>query len=118
MVARNPHEQGGLASPPPQLDDDEPADEPTDEPSNEPADEPADEQDGGGVADDDSVDDAGPRRRPGRASRIGSDGAGWVLGLVLWAGVVLPFLQGGPDGVRAWWLAKFLNRAPDGSELP
>lgn len=71
---------------------------------------------------DESADD-GPARTSrgggaGRATISGGDGAGWVLGLVLWAGVVLPFIQHGPAGVKAWWLAKFLNKAPDGSELP
>lgn len=81
-------------------------------------------------ADDDQDDDAGDESaddgRPARAPRQGSpgrpvsggDGAGWVLGLLLWSGIVLPFLHGGAPGVKAWWLAKFLNKAPDGSWLP
>lgn len=48
----------------------------------------------------------------------GGDAAGWVLGLFLWAGIALPFIQKGPAGVKAWWLAKFFNKAPDGSWLP
>jgi hypothetical protein len=88
----------------------------------EPAD--VDEQDQGDAGDD-SADE--PETQPaersssagrGRSLSLGGDGAGWVLGLVLWAGVGLPFLKGGPAGVKAWWMAKFLNKAPDGSELP
>ena len=83
-----------------------------------------DEQDGAGDVDeqdqgdagDDPADDPRPARRA--APAFVDDGAGWVLGLVLWAGVVLPYLKHGPDGVKAWWLAKFFNKAPDGSELP
>lgn len=70
---------------------------------------------------DDAGDESADEGRPARGSSgrsVGADGAGWVLGLVLWAGVVLPFLNGGPAGVKAWWMAKFLNKAPDGSELP
>jgi hypothetical protein len=112
-VARNPHEQGGLATPPPQLDDDEPADEPAD----------VDDDDQGDAGDDPAGDAQGetrPARTGGRSRRgsIAGDGAGYLLGLVLWAGVALPFIHGGPAGVKAWWLAKFLNHAPDGSDLP
>lgn len=59
------------------------------------------------------------RTAAGRVAGLdGSDAAGWVLGLILWAGVALPFIHGGPSGVKAWWMAKFLNKAPDGSWLP
>lgn len=71
-----------------------------------------------GDAGDASADDGRtPHIRMGGPVSAG-DGAGWVLGLLLWAGVVLPFLHGGPAGVKAWWMAKFLNKAPDGSQLP
>jgi hypothetical protein len=76
-----------------------------------------DDPDGAG---NDPADEGRPARapRPGRAVG-GGDGAGWILGLLLWSGVVLPFLNGGgASGVKAWWMAKFLNKAPDGSWLP
>jgi hypothetical protein len=84
-------------------------------------DEPVDDDEDG--AGNDPADDDRPARapRPGRAAggSFGGDGAGWILGLLLWSGVVLPFLNGGgAAGVKAWWMAKFLNKAPDGSWLP
>lgn len=84
----------------------------------EPVDDVADQGDAGDASADD---DRTPRTSTGSSSRAGgavSDGAGWVLGLILWAGVALPFLHGGPAGVKAWWLAKMFNKAPDGSQLP
>jgi hypothetical protein len=45
-------------------------------------------------------------------------GAGFVLGLLVWGWVVLPFLAGGPAAVRNTLRAKFFNKAPDGSWLP
>jgi hypothetical protein len=80
-----------------------------------------DQVDGQESAGDEPADEGRPARVSGGGSGRaagGSDGANWVLGLLLWAGVVLPFIQGGPAGVKAWWLAKFLNKAPDGSWLP
>jgi len=74
-----------------------------------------DEQDQGGAGND-PADDPGLARSSSPA--FVDDGAAWVLGLILWAGVVLPYLKKGPSGVKAWWLAKFFNKAPDGSELP
>lgn len=47
-----------------------------------------------------------------------STGASWVLGLLLWGWVGLPFLRGGPDEVRRVFAAKFLNKGADGVELP
>lgn len=47
-----------------------------------------------------------------------NDGAGWVLGLLLWGWVGLPFLKGGPAQVKKTLMAKFFNKAPDGSFLP
>lgn len=81
------------------------------------------EPDAGDDDQDDDQDAAGddsagePRSRPSSPAIV-DDGAGWVLGLILWAGVVLPYLKHGPDGVKAWWMAKFLNKAKDGSYLP
>lgn len=110
-VASNPYPQGGLATPPPELETDEPAVEDVDQ--GDAGDDPAD----------DAPADEAPRAdraatRSARGGRLTDDGAGWVLGLILWAGVALPFIKGGPAGVKAWWMAKFLNKAPDGSELP
>lgn len=70
-----------------------------------------------GDAGNDPADEPGPRR-PSSTPAFVDDGAGWVLGLILWAGVVLPYLKKGPSGVKAWWMAKFFNKALDGSELP
>lgn len=44
-------------------------------------------------------------------------GAGAILGVVVWAWVVLPFLKDGPDGVKRMLLAKFFNKGPDGKAL-
>jgi hypothetical protein len=55
---------------------------------------------------------------PRRAPVVVSTGAGWLLGLLLWGWVVLPFTKGGPVAVKNVWMAKFLNKAPDGSDLP
>lgn len=54
----------------------------------------------------------------GRAGSVANNGAGWVLGLLLWGWVVVPFVKGGPTQVKKVWRAKFLNQAPDGSPLP
>lgn len=72
------------------------------------------------AGDDDAGDASADDRTPRVASSGGavSDGAGWMLGLILWAGVALPFIHSGPAGVKAWWMAKFFNKAPDGSALP
>lgn len=47
-----------------------------------------------------------------------SSGAGFVLALMFWTWVALPFLRDGMPGVRAQLKAKFTNKAPDGSWLP
>lgn len=110
-MARNPHIQGGLATPPPQLDDDEPATPGPD----------VDDDQGGGDVGDDSADERPPRARTrggGRAGSVVDDGAGWVLGLLIWGWVVLPFIKGGPNQVKKTLMAKFFNKAADGSELP
>lgn len=65
-------------------------------------------------------DDIGSRYRP-RLPETGStadQGAGLILGMLLWAWVGLPFLKGGPKQVKDVLRAKWLNRAPDGSDLP
>jgi hypothetical protein len=47
-----------------------------------------------------------------------SSGAGFILGLLFWTWVALPFLKDGVPGVRKQLKAKFTNKAPDGSYLP
>lgn len=47
-----------------------------------------------------------------------SSGAGFILGVLFWAWIALPFLKDGPAGVTATLRAKFTNKAPDGSWLP
>jgi hypothetical protein len=110
-VARNPHVQGGLATPPPQLDDE------PDEPDEQAG--PVDDT-SGDDAGDDSADVRQPRTRTswGGGGSVVDGGAGWVLGLLLWGWVGLPFMKGGPAQVKKVWLAKFFNKAPDGSQLP
>ena len=45
-------------------------------------------------------------------------GAGFVLALLLWGWVGLPFLKGGPAEVKKVLMAKFFNKAPSGAYLP
>lgn len=45
-------------------------------------------------------------------------GAGFILGLLVWGWVALPFLTGGPAAVRDTLRAKFFNKAADGTWLP
>lgn len=47
-----------------------------------------------------------------------SSGAGFILAVLFWSWVALPFLKGGPTGVRNMLRAKFLNKGADGSWLP
>jgi hypothetical protein len=47
-----------------------------------------------------------------------SSGAGFLLAVVFWGWIALPFLKNGPTGVRNMLRAKFTNKAPDGSWLP
>jgi hypothetical protein len=54
----------------------------------------------------------------GRPVSTLDSGAGFILGLLVWGWVALPFLTGGPTGVRNVLRAKFFNKAPDGSWLP
>jgi hypothetical protein len=46
-----------------------------------------------------------------------SDASGLILGLLLWGWVIVPYLKGGQAGTKAVLLAKFFNKAPDGSYL-
>lgn len=50
---------------------------------------------------------------PGR-----QDLSGFLLGLLVWGWVVLPFLRGGTTGVKDVWRAKWLNKGPSGQWLP
>lgn len=45
-------------------------------------------------------------------------GAGFILGLVLWVWVGMPFLKGGPGAVRDQLRAKFFNKDAKGNWLP
>jgi pyruvate/2-oxoglutarate dehydrogenase complex dihydrolipoamide acyltransferase (E2) component len=47
-----------------------------------------------------------------------SSGAGFILALLFWTWIALPFINDGAAGVRAQLKAKFTNKAPDGSYLP
>ena len=58
------------------------------------------------------------RSAPGPVSSTVDSGAGFVLGLLVWGWVILPFLTGGPTAVRYTLRAKFFNKAADGSWLP
>lgn len=54
--------------------------------------------------------------RPGGRLTV-NDASGFLLGVFVWV-LVLQFLRDGPQGVRDWLRAKFLNRDPSGKELP
>lgn len=43
--------------------------------------------------------------------------AGFIVGVVVWCWVVLPFLSGGPTAVKNVLRAKFVNEGPDGKQL-
>jgi hypothetical protein len=74
---------------------------------------------------DQGVDDAARQRREERGDRAGqrtsgrpgggagsdlvNDGAGFLLGLFVYA-LVLNYLRGGPDRVKGWLAAKFINK--------
>ena len=47
---------------------------------------------------------------------VASDGAGIILGFLIWVWVVLPFFNG--KGARNVLRAKFTNKGPDGKVLP
>lgn len=55
--------------------------------------------------------------RPFEGTAVDS-GAGFILGLLFWGWIALPFLKGGTTGVRDTLRAKFFNKASDGSWLP
>jgi hypothetical protein len=80
----------------------------------EPVDEPVDVPD----LDEPEPEDDEPAAAPGAGRQAVSSGAGWLLGLLAWAWIGLPFVKGGPTAVKNVWKAKFLNKAADGSELP
>lgn len=62
---------------------------------------------------------AGWDRKFGRtAAGVTSAGPGFILAVLGWTWIVLPFLKDGPDGVKHMIKAKFTNKAPDGSYLP
>lgn len=117
-MASNPHRQGGLATPPPQLDDEDEDLEPELGDPNKGSRSAEDDEDDQGDGPDAGDDPADERPRSRASLQPAQDGAGWVLGLLLWGWVVLPFIKGGPEQVKAVWMAKFLNKAPDGSPLP
>lgn len=58
------------------------------------------------------------RTLPARGGSTVQDGAGVVLGFLVWVWVVLPYLNGGASNVGAVLKAKFTNKGPDGSDLP
>ena len=62
------------------------------------------------------------RQGTARAAGVGAaavdNGAGFILALMFWGWVALPFLRSGPAGVRNTLRAKFFNKAADGSWLP
>jgi hypothetical protein len=77
----------------------------------EPAKQPVDDDDDGG----------GEQSSSGRTFTVPSPvqgGAGFLLAVLAWGWIALPFLKDGPAGVRAVLMAKFLNKSPDGSWLP
>ena len=53
-----------------------------------------------------------------RAVAVSGDVTGFMLGLVFWAWVALPFLRSGTTGVKDTWRAKFVNKGPNGAWLP
>lgn len=55
-----------------------------------------------------------PRSAAGSAAE---GGAGFLLGLLLYGWVLLPFVKGGPKRVRDVWRAKFLNQDAKGGQL-
>lgn len=59
-----------------------------------------------------------PEPFPADTRRAADQGAGVILGMLLWGWIVLPLLKGGPREVRNVIRAKFLNKAADGSWLP
>jgi hypothetical protein len=103
-------------------------DQPEPEPAAVPVDQgedPVDQGEDPADQGDDPADDTGAAggRSPGWTRSVlappgGGDAAGFVLGLLVWGWIVLPFLRDGTTGVKDVWRAKWLNKAVDGSELP
>lgn len=58
------------------------------------------------------------RSRTAGAAPVVHESAGFLLALLFWGWVALPFLQGGPAAVKDVIRAKFVNKGPDGSWLP
>jgi hypothetical protein len=56
-------------------------------------------------------------RLPASAGSAVESGAGFVLGLIAWGWVVMPLLTGGVGGMKKVLMAKFFNKAPDGTWL-
>lgn len=54
----------------------------------------------------------------GAGLSLGNQGAGFVLGLLVWGWVVRPYLTGGLPGMKAVLMAKFFNKDASGKELP
>lgn len=55
---------------------------------------------------------------PAPASSGGGSAGPFILGVLAYAWVVLPLIQGGPSRVKDVWRAKWLNRGPKGQVLP
>jgi len=60
----------------------------------------------------------GTVRSAGSAAASVDNAAGFLLALLFWSWIALPFLKGGAGEVKKVLRAKFLNKAPDGSWLP
>jgi hypothetical protein len=52
------------------------------------------------------------------AASVVHDGTGFILALLVWGWVVMPFLDGGAAGVKKVLMAKFLNKTPTGEMMP
>lgn len=87
----------------------------TAEPARDPKPEPESRPEPGGNGGGGSPAGGGPRLPNSSAA---NRGAGFLLGVLFWAWVGLPFLKGGPQQVSNTLKAKFFNKAPDGSWLP
>jgi hypothetical protein len=59
----------------------------------------------------------GQRRATSAARTVRDQGAGVILAGLVWVWVVLPYVRGGQDEVKAVLRAKFLNQGPDGGWL-
>lgn len=61
---------------------------------------------------------AGPSPWRTNVSSTVDNGAGFLLAVLVWGWVVMPFLRGGKNEVANVLRAKFVNQAADGSWLP